>query len=544
MAHPSVVPPVSGRTSPPPKHRVGRKAHSVWHHAPLWAHIVIIAVGALLATAAVLISANWPYRHRKIAPMLEDVLVSQVTFTGYHRTYFPKPGFVATGITMRRRSAPDLAPLGHVDTMVVQGTWSDLIMLRQRVELVDITGLHIVVPPIGSKENREDFPPGSASDFDGPDTMIERFVVHKSLLEIQRKDGKPLSFPIKQLEIKNLHKGEGLYYAVDMQNAIPTGRILAHGSIGPIHGRDLLSTPVSGNFAFTDVNLHDVGDISGTLNARGVFKGTLASMELETNTDTRNFAVTDGKATPVEGSMRATLNASNGDLEIHAIDLKIRETSIHAVGSIKGNPKLTNFDISVEHGRAEDVMQPFVHDDVPITGPVWLKSHAYVGPPGDGFMDRLRMTGKLNVPAEKLSDRKSEKNLSAFSERAQGNRTPNTGVDPDNKATDPTKDALSSLQGAVRLENGVVSTSRLTFKVAGAEATLAGTFRFHGEVAHLTGDLKMDTDISHTTTGFKSFLLKPLAPFFKKKNAGAVVPIAVMGTPGRYQVTQDISHNK
>ena len=89
MAHPSVVPPVSGRTSPPPKHRIRRKVHSVWHHAPLWAHIVIIAAGALLAIAVVLISANWPYRHRKIAPMLEDVLVSQVTFTGYHRTYFP-----------------------------------------------------------------------------------------------------------------------------------------------------------------------------------------------------------------------------------------------------------------------------------------------------------------------------------------------------------------------------------------------------------------------------------------------------------------------
>ena len=51
----------------------------------------------------------------------------------------------------------------------------------------------------------------------------------------------------------------------------------------------------------------------------------------------------------------------------------------------------------------------------------------------------------------------------------------------------------------------------------------------------------MDTDISHTTTGFKSFLLKPLAPFFKKKNAGAVVPIAVTGTPGHYQVSQDIN---
>ena len=544
MAHSSIVPPAPQKTPPSHRGRIRREARSIWHEAPLWVHAVIVAVGALLAVAVVFISANWPYRHRKIAPLLEDVLASQVTFTGYHRTYFPNPGFVATGITMRRRSAPNLPPLGHVDTMIVRGTWSDLVMLRQRVELVDITGLHVVVPPIGSKENHEDFPPGSGSDFTGPDTSIERFVVHKSLLEIQRQGGKPFSFPIKQLEIRDLHKGEALNYAVEMQNAIPTGYILARGSMGPMNAKDFASTPVSGNFAFTQVNLHDVGDISGTLDAHGVFKGTLAAMEVETNAETKNFAVTDGKPTPVEATLRGTLYGSNGDLDIHSIDVRIRQTSIHAVGSIKGNPKVTNFDISLERGRAEDVMQPFVQEEVPITGSVWLKSHAYVGPPGDGFMERLRMTGVLNVPAERLSDRDDEKSLSAFSERAQGNRKPNTGVAPDNKPMDVTKDALSSVRGAVRLENGVVSTSRVTFKVPGAEATMAGTFRFDGEVAHLTGNLKMDTDISHTTTGFKSFLLKPLAPFFKKKNAGAVVPIAVTGTPGHYQITQDITHNK
>jgi hypothetical protein len=103
---------------------------------------------------------------------------------------------------------------------------------------------------------------------------------------------------------------------------------------------------------------------------------------------------------------------------------------------------------------------------------------------------------------------------------------------------------LSSVEGPAKIENSVASTPRLTFKVAGATATLRGTFRFHDQAVHLTGDLKMDTDISHTATGFKSFLLKPLAPFFKKKNAGAVVPIAVTGTPGHYQVAQDITHNK
>ena len=545
MAHPSISPPPPGKNaSTHQRGRIRREVRSIWQEAPVWVHVVIVATGALLAVAVVLISANWPYRHRKIAPMLEDVLASDVTFTGYHRIYFPRPGFVATGITMRRKSARDLPPLGHVDTMIVQGTWSDLVMLRQRVELVDITGLHIAVPPIGSKENHRDFPPGSATDFEGPETMIERFVVHKSLLEILRKDGKPLSFPIKQLEIRNLHKGEALTYAVDMQNALPTGRILAHGSMGPMVGKDFLSTPVGGNFAFTGVNLHDVGDIRGILDARGVFKGSLRSMHVETSAESKNFAVDDGKPTPISATMQSMLSGDNDDMDIQAIDVKIRATNIHAVGSIKGAPKLTNFDISVDNGRAQDLMQPFVHNDVPITGPVWLKSHAYVGPPGDGFMERLRVTGSFDVPREKLTDKEAEKNLSAFSQRASGDRKPNTGVDSDDKQADASKDVLSSIRGPVKVENGVASSSRLIFEITGAQATLAGTFRFHGEVAHLTGDLKMDKDISHTATGFKSFLLKPLAPFFRKKNVGAVVPIAVTGTPGHYGVSQDITHSK
>src|SRR5579863_2861107 len=309
MALPSISPPPSDqRSSARPRGRIRRKVRSIWHEAPLWVHIVIVVVGALLAAAAAFISANWPYRHRKIAPMLEDVLACDVTFTGYHRIYFPRPGFVATGITMKRKYAPNLPPLGHVDTMIVEGTWSDLVMLRQRVELVDITGLHVTVPAIGSKENHEDFPPGKSTDFEGPDTMIERFVVHKSLLEIQRKGGKPLSFPIKQLEITNLHKGEALTYAVDMQNALPTGRILAHGSMGPMAGKDFLATPVNGNFAFTHVNLHDVGDIGGILDTRGVFKGTLRSMHVETSAESKNFAVDNAKPTPLSATMQGTLS--------------------------------------------------------------------------------------------------------------------------------------------------------------------------------------------------------------------------------------------
>jgi hypothetical protein len=522
--------------------RIQRKVRSIWHQAPLWAHITVVAVAALLATAAVLISANWPYRHRKIAPMLEDVLASQVTFTGYHRIYFPNPGFVATGITMRRRSAPGLPPLGHVDTMVVEGRWSDLLLLRRRVQLVDVTGLHIIVPALGSKQNREDFPPGSGRDFDGPDTMIERLMIHSSRVDIMRLNGKPLIFPIKLIEMLNLHKGEAMTYAIDMQNAFPTGHILARGNMGPIHGRTFSATPLSGDFAIAQMNLHDTGEISGKLDVRGRFKGTLQAMEAEANGETKDFAVTDGKRTPVSGRMSCTLYAENADLTIHSIVLKVGASTIQAQGTIKGSPKATNLDITVNRGRVEDVMRPFIHREVPITGPVWLKSHAYLGPPGVGFVARLRMNGSFFVPAEKVTDQKVERNLSDFSRRAQGKQKSKDGVET--RDGSGSRDVISSLAGPAKIENGVVSTPRLTFRIPGAVAKVHGIYRLHNDEAHLTGDLKMDTDISHTATGFKSFLLKPLAPFFRKKNAGADVPIAVTGTPGHYHVTQNIAHDK
>src|ERR1019366_7185467 len=105
-------------------------------------------------------------------------------------------------------------------------------------------------------------------------------------------------------------------------------------------------------------------------------------------------------------------------------------------------------------------------------------------------------------------------------------------------------DVLSSLKGQVRIRNGEVSTQRLTFEMPGAAADLKGTYAFHTGEVHLSGDLRMDADISHAATGFKSALLKPLAPFFKRKKAGADVPIAVTGVPHQYMIGQDVLHNK
>jgi hypothetical protein len=44
------------------------------------------------------------------------------------------------------------------------------------------------------------------------------------------------------------------------------------------------------------------------------------------------------------------------------------------------------------------------------------------------------------------------------------------------------------------------------------------------------GTLRMQAKLSQTMTGFKSLLLKPVDPFFRKGGAGAVLPIKITGT--------------
>jgi hypothetical protein len=154
------------------------------------------------------------------------------------------------------------------------------------------------------------------------------------------------------------------------------------------------------------------------------------------------------------------------------------------------------------------------------------------------------MEGTFDIPAERLTNKTTERKLSAFSQRSQGLKS--TDLDAVLADQDPTahSDALSSLNGRAQIRDGIVSTERLTCQMPGAALDLNGTFNFNDRIVHLLGNLYMESDISHVTTGFKSLLMKPLIPFFKRDNSGAVVPIAITGSPHRYKVTQNLFHHK
>ena len=65
--------------------------------------------------------------------------------------------------------------------------------------------------------------------------------------------------------------------------------------------------------------------------------------------------------------------------------------------------------------------------------------------------------------------------------------------------------------------------------MAGASIELAGTYGLNEETLDFHGTLVMQAKLSQTTTGVKSWLLKPVDPFFRK-NGQTEVPIKVTGT--------------
>lgn len=487
---------------------------------------------------------------------------------GYYRTYLPHPGFVATGIHLWRVTPAGNEPLGSIETFAVQGAWIDMIRLRHRVRLIDITGLHLVVPPkapVSSASPRsrphqpEPHPPAKpaprpsgsgvqsptpqqqlTTSFTGPSTPVDLLRLHESVLDIRRAGGGYYALPIRSLQIAGLQKGHAMHYRINFENPLPHGYITADGTLGPIDQKDFGATPVAGEFTFNPIDLRSIGNLRGSMAATGRFVGRMHAVHGQATAHSSNFAVGDGRPTAVRGDIDCVLNGINGDLFISHLVLSSGQTTVVVHGSVAGPRKVTQVEFAAR-GRAEDVLRPFLHDQVPVLGPVALHGQAHLDPPGRSFFKRLQVTGSFDVPAEKITNAGTEHTLSTFSQRMENHRphrSPNQQRD-----TDP--DVLSSLQGPAYIRNGIASSPHLVFKMPGANAALHGTYSFLDGRVHLTGILRMDAGISHATTGWKSVVLKLVSPLFSRKHhPGSKIPIAVLGVPRHYRVTHDLTGNK
>jgi hypothetical protein len=102
---------------------------------------------------------------------------------------------------------------------------------------------------------------------------------------------------------------------------------------------------------------------------------------------------------------------------------------------------------------------------------------------------------------------------------------------------DDSANVVSDLQGRVSVANGVATLTGITFNVPGASAVVSGTYNLITKRVDLSGTVRLEEKLSQTTKGIKSFLLKPLDPFFRKKKHLSVVPIRISGSYGHTSIS-------
>jgi hypothetical protein len=147
--------------------------------------------------------------------------------------------------------------------------------------------------------------------------------------------------------------------------------------------------------------------------------------------------------------------------------------------------------------------------------------HAHVVWPSgrQPFLKRVVLRDDFEIEHAQWTNPERQMSVNMLSKKSSGKKK-----DPD------TPNVTADLNGSVLLSDEIAKFHDTSFKVPGAEAILHGTYNLEDTKIDFHGDLKTEASLSDDSSGIKAVLLKPLDPLFKKKHAGAVVPVEMTDT--------------
>jgi hypothetical protein len=222
----------------------------------------------------------------------------------------------------------------------------------------------------------------------------------------------------------------------------------------------------------------------------------------------------------------AYVDATDGDTFLNQVDADFWKTHVTAQGSVATSPngkgKTALINLHSKNARIQDLLLLFVQANrSPMSGTVTLQAHVEIPPGDEKFLKKVKLAGGFGIAGGTFSQPSTQKGIDQLSAGALG--------EPQKDRSDP-ETAIADLNGAVNLLAGTAAFSDLSFRVPGAHARVHGTYNLINDTIDLRGQLRVDSEISKTTSGAKSFLLKMMNPFFRKKRKGEVVPVRISGT--------------
>lgn len=499
--------------------------------------ILIVAGVAVcaLAIALALVASKWPFSQPGSVDRVQRLLSATVEIKSFRPIYFPYAGYVAEGVTFRRQLAPGAPaqPFITVKRLTVRASYFGLFRKPHRLSTVLAEGLHMVIPGGGINLSSQ-----SSGKFDPVSIAELRF--EQAVLDIATSSHEPgpLTFTVHSARFLNVASGSTVAFSSSVHIPEPPAEVETKGWVGPWrndHGT-VRNTPLSGSYVLRDGNLGHYQSLMGVFSSEGEFTGTLAGLNVKGSTASPDFGARESKHhVRLHTRFAGSVDLRNGDVNLPSLQAELGKTALNATAKVAGSPKTVGLNVIRGKGEVEDLVLLF--SDAPrssIVGPI-IFSAATALPPGDApFTQRVRLEGKFDIDRAHFTSTQTQQGVDKLSAESKGEHSQ---IAEDN-------DAVSDLDGRVVLEKGVGRFSEITFSVPGATANMAGTYSFLNQQVKFDGKMRMRATLSQATTGVKSVFLKVLDPFYKKKGAGAELPVKMQGPYGNTHFSVGLRDDK
>jgi AsmA-like C-terminal region len=511
----------------------------------VWIVVVVVVLLLFLILAAIFYQRTKDiddWTRDWVVRSLSERFASRVELGSIHVSAFPEMSATGENLTVYYHNRADVPPMIKIRQFKFHLGFMGVLLVPRHIRGVHIDDMVITIPPRGAPPGNPPAPPPTAKKQKPlPHIVVDEVVCDETtLLILPKQAGKPpLDFDIHDLILKSVGTAKPFSFRGNLTNAKPVGEIKTTGNFGPWAIDDPGSTPVSGNYTFTDADLGPFPGIAGKLSSTGKYSGVLQSLEVQGVTDVPGFSLDPvGRAVPLHTEFYATVDGTNGDTYLHPVRATLIHSEITANGSVVRVPEkqghLITLDVVSPKARLEDLLQFSTKSNQPMmTGMVNLKTKLILPPGKVKVLDKLVLDGEFTVSDGRFASSDVRDKLAAFSRHAEGQ--------PDNPDAGS---AVSDLHGKFHVKNGVITFEKLTFSVPGAVIRLDGTYKMRSEELDFNGDLRTDAKISEMVGGKKSFFLKAIDPFFSKEGAGTLIPIGITGTRDNPTLEISMFHKK
>jgi hypothetical protein len=487
-----------------------------WKTTVRWSLLAVFLLCAVLLVNA--------YFNREAQTLARDMLAehfhSEVALDSLHVRLLPTVVVTGTGLTLVQSAGGAKIPFIHVQKFAASTSLWNMLTRTRHLHHVRALGMTITVARHSDAETQP------TTKRKVPRFDIDGLEADDATLVILASDPakRALVFNMHHLLLTSAGKDGGMHYRAVLRNALPPGEIEADGSFGPWNLQDSGATHVDGKYVFKKADLGVFHELSGTLSSEGHFTGELGRIDVQGTTDTPDFSVSSGKhPVDLKTTFTATVDGTNGDTQLHSVEAHLLNSTIAVNGSIVDVPgplgHIIDLDVVSKDARVEDMLKMAVKTPPAMHGGLQFTAKVKIVPGEGPVRSRITADGQANIVNGTFRKETVSEKVAELSHKAEGNLKANND-----------EQVPAHFKTTFHLAKGKLNIPSLDFNVPGAEAKLHGSYDVNDQTLDFSGTAMLHATVSQMTTGFKSFLLKAVDPFFKGKSAGTVLPITITGT--------------